>query len=209
MLHLNTIDTSVQHLLIQFSSSDYLDNFALAGGTSLSLQIGHRKSIDIDMFAFEDTDMQELSLLLEGSFEKIIIRKTSKVFIFCAINSVKCDFVKHSNHRLVKPIITIDGIRMYSREDIAAMKLNAICGRGVKKDFYDIYSLLQQFSLKEMLEFYDYKFKSDNSWMALRSLQYFEDADGQEEPELISAFPNWEEIKKYLINEVNNFRFDA
>ncbi|MEJ0103327.1 MAG: nucleotidyl transferase AbiEii/AbiGii toxin family protein [Bacteroidota bacterium] len=209
MLHLNTIDTAVHHLLLKFSSPGYLNNFALAGGTSLSLQIGHRKSIDIEMFAFNDADMQEVSLLPEGSFEKITIRKTSKVFIFCTIDSVKCDFVKHSNHRLVKPIITIDGIRMYSREDIAAMKLNAICGRGVKKDFYVIYSLLQQFSLKEMLEFYDYKFKSDNSWMALRSLQYFEDADGQEVPELISPFPNWEEIKKYLINEVNNFRFNV
>ncbi len=209
MLHLNTIDDAVRQLLLKFSAADYLKQFALAGGTSLSLQIGHRKSIDIDMFAFEEAEMEEISLILEGSFTDIQIRRTSKFFIFCNINSVKCDFVNHSTHRLVKPIETKEGITLFAKEDIAAMKLNAICGRGSKKDFYDIYSLLQEFSLKEMLDFYDYKFNSDNSWMALRSLQYFEDADTQEPPELITSFPDWSEIKRILIDTVNNFKFNA
>ncbi len=98
---------------------------------------------------------------------------------------------------------------MFSTEDIAAMKLNAICGRGSKKDFYDIYYLLQLFSLKELLDFYDYKFQTDNSWMALRSMQYFEDADTEEEPELVKPFPSWGNIKNYLKYTVNNFKFDA
>lgn len=209
MLQLNTIDSAVKNLLIELTNADYLKNFALAGGTSLSLQLGHRKSIDIDMFSFDTVDMNEISLTLENSFTDIQIRNTNKVFIFCNINSVKCDFVDYSKKKLIRPIETIDGIRLYSKEDVAAMKFHAICGRGSKKDFYDIYSLLQEFSLKEMLDFYDYKFNSDNSWMALRSLQYFDDADTQEPPELISSFPDWSEIKKILIDTVNNFKFNG
>jgi predicted nucleotidyltransferase component of viral defense system len=138
MLHLNTIDITVYNILTKLTSFDYLSHFALAGGTSLALQIGHRKSIDIDLFAFEDSDFREISVFLENSFDNIIIRKTSPVFIFCHINSVKCDFVKHSNHKLIKPCFVQEGIRLFSVEDIVAMKLHAICGRGSKKDFYDI-----------------------------------------------------------------------
>ena len=209
MLHRNTIDNTVYSLLTKLTSFDYLNQFALAGGSSLALQIGHRKSIDIDLFAFEDVNMPETSLFLENSFKNITIHRTSNVFIFCHINTVKCDFVKHSNHKLINPCFIQEGIRMFSVEDIAAMKLNAICGSGSKKDFYDIYSLLQLFSLKELLGFYDYKFKSDNSWMALRSMQYFEDADAQEEPELVKPFPEWSKIKIFLTKTVNDFKFDA
>ena len=209
MLHLNTIDDTVNDLLTKLTSSDYLNQFALAGGTSLALQMGHRKSIDIDLFSIEDVNMNEISLLLENDFEKITIRRTTPAFIFCFINSVKCDFVKHTAQKLINPCFIQEGIRLYSIEDIAAMKLNAICGRGGKKDFYDIFSLLQIFTLKELMHFYDTKFQSDNSWMALRSMQYFEDADTQEVPELIKSFPEWPKIKKFLIESVNDFKFDA
>jgi hypothetical protein len=69
--------------------------------------------------------------------------------------------------------------------------------------------LLQQYTLKQLLEFYDLKFQSDNSWMALRSLQYFEDADNQEGPELLYPYPAWEEVKQFLIDTANQFDFNA
>ena len=183
MLHLNTIDDTTFQLLQTLCSKDYMDNFALAGGTALALQIGHRKSININMFAHHDVDMQEISFFLENDFTDIVVRRTTAVFIFCAINQVKSDFVKHSNNQPIKPCFTEQGIRMFSKEDIAAMKLNAVCGRGSKKGFYNIYCLLHTFSLPELLSFYDEKFKSDNSYMALRSLQYFEDAETTVQPE--------------------------
>jgi predicted nucleotidyltransferase component of viral defense system len=207
MLHLNTIDETTFALLQSLSAKEYLSLFALAGGTSLALQIGHRKSIDIDFFAFENADMNEISIYLENDYPNIAIRRTTKVFIFCNINNIKSDFVNHSNHHLVNPLITINGIRMYSKQDIAAMKLNAICGRGAKKDFYDVYFLLHIFSLKEMLGFYDLKFNNDNSWMVLKSLKYFEDADQNEPPELIAPSPSWNEIKQYITKTVNDFKF--
>lgn len=205
MLHLNSINNTTYQLLQSLCTKEYLANFALAGGTSLALQLGHRKSIDIDLFSFDDADMNEISLQLADDYDDIIIRRTTKVFIFCMINGIKSDFVKHNKATLLKPCKTVDGIRMYSIEDIAAMKLNAICG-GTKKDFYDVYLLLQHFSLAELLDFYDGKFKSDNSWMVIKSLQYFGDADENEQPDLIMQFPEWEAMKTSITKTVNKFR---
>lgn len=206
MLHLNTIDSVVQETLQSLFSKTYLSGFALAGGTSLALQLGHRKSIDIDLFAYENIEMQEIALQLENDYVKFELVKVTRSFIFCFINGIKADFVKHSNNAVIKPFIVEDGIKMFSAEDIGAMKLGAISGRGVKKDFYDIYMLLQQFSLEQLLNWHDEKFKSDSSWMALRSLQYFVDAEESQQPELVIDLPSWEKIKKFIVKKVNEYR---
>ena len=208
MLHHNTIDTNTFRTLQSLFQKDYLKSFALAGGTSLSLQFGHRKSIDIDLFAFEDVEMNEIALQLENDYTDFKLNKVTRSFIFCFINGIKSDFVKHSNNLIIKQIITEEGLKMFSAEDIGAMKLAAICGRGVKKDFYDLYMLFQHFSLKDLLLWHDEKFKSDNSWMALRSLQYFVDAEETEQPELVITFPSWEKIKKFIIDKVNEYRIN-
>lgn len=203
MLHLNTIDSVVQSTLQSLFSKPYLNNFALAGGTSLALQYGHRKSIDIDLFAYENVEMSEIALQLENDYVDFKLVKVTRSFIFCFINGVKADFVKHSNNLVIKPFVVEEGIMMFSAEDIGAMKLGAISGRGVKKNFYDLYILLQHFSLSDLLAWHDKKFKSDSSWMALRSLQYFVDADESPIPELIIDFPTWKKIKKFIIDKVN------
>lgn len=206
MLHLNSINDVTHQLLQSLCTRDYLNSFALAGGTALALQLGHRRSIDIDLFSIKEVDMNEISLQLLNDYEDIVLRKTTKVFIFGTIRGVKSDFVKHNKVALLNPVITIDGIRMYSVEDIAAMKLNAVCGRGTKKDFYDIYLLLQQFTLTELLDFYESKFQSDNAWMALKSLQYFEDAEENEPPDLLIRFPEWQVMKNFITKTVNDFK---
>jgi predicted nucleotidyltransferase component of viral defense system len=203
MLHLNTIDENIHATLQSLFQADYLSNFALAGGTSLALQLGHRKSIDIDLFAYKDINMQEIALQLDHEFGNIEVNKVSTVFIFCYINNVKADFVNHSKQKLLRPFVIDQGIRMFSIEDIAAMKLSAITGRGTRKDFYDLYVLLQQYSLKDMLNWHDEKFNSDNSWMVIKSLQYFVDADNSPEPLLLSDFPPWSKMKKFFIEKVN------
>ena len=75
--------------------------------------------------------------------------------------SIKTDFLCH-NYPLLKPINTIEGVNIYSLEDIAAMKLNAVANRGAKKDFHDIDSLLDRFSMGTMLNFYREKYRQMN-----------------------------------------------
>lgn len=81
------------------------------------------------------------------------------------------------------------------------MKLNAIAGRGSKKDFIDLYFLLQDFSLKQMLVFYIEKYFDGSEFMVLKSLSYFEEADSQPQPQMFLDF-NWEICKQKIIEEV-------
>jgi hypothetical protein len=90
---------------------------------------------------------------------------------------------------------------MLSIKDIAAMKLNAIAGRGSKKDFIDLYFLLNEFSLEEILSFYETKYNDGSIFMVQKSLTYFDDADAQQQPKMFKDF-HWETCKQKIIEEV-------
>ena len=91
--------------------------------------------------------------------------------------------------------------RARTDKDIAAMKLNAIAGRGSKKDFIDLFFLLKKYSLKEMISFYNQKYTDGSEFMVQKSLTYFDDADEQLSPKMFYDF-NWEDCKQKIVEEV-------
>ncbi|MCK4565338.1 MAG: nucleotidyl transferase AbiEii/AbiGii toxin family protein [Verrucomicrobia bacterium] len=93
---------------------------------------------------------------------------------------------------------TIEGIRMASLEDIAAMKLNAIANRGSKKDFWDYAELLTLFSRDEMLGFFAEKYSDENVWYVEKSLSYFEDAEEEPNPRDLKG-RTWGDVKKAVL----------
>ncbi len=141
MLHLNTINDVTHKTLLELQSKDYLKEFALVGGTNLSLRYGHRKSIDLDLFSVKTFDSVKLSDLLQIDFD-YTYRSNNKHMLFGFINNVKVDWVHHP-FALLHPIETIDKIRFFSVDDVSAMKLFSVTKRGSKKDFYDIFQLSQ------------------------------------------------------------------
>ena len=168
-------------LLHELQSLPELKNFVLVGGTSLALQMGHRNSIDIDLFCQEDFDDDPLLdfLKLKYDVKEIYRRKNT---IISLINNIKTDFIKHNNPYILAPI-TEEGITFLSKEDISAMKLNAIVNSGKRlKDFIDIYFLLEHFSLNQMLEFYCKKYTYSNAMIALKAVGYFDDIDAAIDP---------------------------
>jgi hypothetical protein len=175
--------------------------FNLAGGTALALQIGHRNSVDIDMFGSSEIKPALFYDILSG-FGEIAERQSSTNIYISEINKIKVDFVNYSNFPQIDEIIEIQGIRMFTPKEIAAMKLNAISGRGSKKDFIDLYFLLKTFTLEEMIGFYREKYTDASEFMMLKSLSYFGDADLQPEPKVFKEF-NWEECKNTILQEVN------
>jgi hypothetical protein len=102
---------------------------------------------------------------------------------------------------LLQPPLIIDGIRLASEMDIAAMKLNAIAGRGSKKDFIDFYYLLKKFSVDEMLAFYLKKYQDCSEFLVRKSLCYFDDADKDEMPYMTEQL-DWDEIKNSIKKEL-------
>jgi predicted nucleotidyltransferase component of viral defense system len=172
------------------------DNFVLVGGTALSLQIGHRISVDIDLFGNCDLEDFAFSEILSGFGETTILKKSKRIQIF-SVNGIKVDLVDY-NYKLISAPSIIDGIRLASEMDIAAMKLNAIAGRGSKKDFIDFYYLGKKFSLDEMIKFYNEKYPDGSEFMVRKSLTYFDDADKDDMP-LMTDNIDWDEIKNSII----------
>jgi predicted nucleotidyltransferase component of viral defense system len=174
----------------------------LAGGTSLALQLGHRRSVDLDFFGTLQTDEITLSGQLTV-FEKITwLKRSANINIF-SIDGIKVDFVNY-RYPWIEEMNTEDGLRLAGPRDIAAMKLAAITGRGTKKDFIDIYFLLQQYSLREMMSFYNKKYADGSDFLVLKSLTYFEDAEQEQEPVMLTNV-NWKAIKEVVLQKHNEY----
>ncbi len=199
MLQTQTVVPELMELLRKLMKEESFSNYYLVGGTSLALQMGHRNSIDIDLFGKQEID-SDLFINLLNNFGKTEVQKSLKNILITDVAGIKVDFVNYQYNILEEPLV-IEGIRMLSKKDIAAMKLNAIAGRGSKKDFIDLYFLLQDFSLKQMLGFYIEKYFDGSEFMVLKSLSYFEEANSQPQPQMFVDF-NWETCKQKIIEEV-------
>lgn len=208
MLQYSAISEGTLGLLKFLMYEPALMDFYLVGGTCLSLLLGHRKSLDIDLFTQTEFDAEHLRYILEGSLnmkEKIHQTNTLSFSAEYPQNSnqwTKVELIRY-NYQNLKPLIEEDGIRLLSIEDIIPMKLSSIVNRGVKRDFYDIYFLLEKFSVSEMMEFYAQKFQNNNNLHVLKSLTYFDDAEMDEEPFLIKQV-EWSTVKKTIIGAVKS-----
>ena len=121
------------------------------------------------------------------------------------VNQVKVDFVDYSRYAWIDDPVQGDGFLLASDKDIAAMKVNAIIGRGTRKDFIDLYVLLQHYSLTEILEFYKQKYPEFSEYRALLSMTYFEDAEMQDMPKMFIEIP-WDEMKSTIIKAVKDYQ---
>ncbi|HUX55748.1 MAG TPA: nucleotidyl transferase AbiEii/AbiGii toxin family protein [Bacteroidales bacterium] len=202
MLHYTAIDDSTLELLKELLAIPYFDNLYLVGGTSLALQIGHRKSIDLDLFGKIDADDISISQSLNSIGRTRLIKKTPNIQIY-VVNDIKVDIVNYHYPWLDTPI-GVDQLRLAGKRDIAAMKLGAIAGRGSRKDFVDLYFLLKEFSLKELLSFYNEKYNDGSSFLVLKSLTYFDDADTDPHPNMLKS-TDWKEVKQSIVNSVDTF----
>lgn len=203
MLHYETVDRDTLGLLKKLQEISIFSDLRLVGGTSLALQIGHRKSIDIDLFGNFDADEFEVSEKFNKLGSVSVIKKSKNIFINI-IDDIKVDVVRYPYPWINMPLI-IDNLTLASKEDIAAMKLAAITGRGSKKDFIDIYFLLKEFSLDEIFNFYDEKFHDGNRFLVMKSLTYFEDAERDLMPKMLFEI-DWETVKTFIINLVKNYQ---
>ena len=203
MLHLSTVDKNTYELLQKLSAIAIVaNNFALAGGTSLALQIGHKKSIDLDFFSPVLFDVRELEITLaaDPTVNFQFVNSNSRM-LFCYINSIKCDFINEPA-RLINSFLFEDNVRYFSIADIAAMKMHTICGRGKKKDFFDIYALLELYDWEYLIHWFKEKYDEDQLYFLWRSILYFEDAEDDPNIKGVNPFTkNWEEIKQLIISK--------
>ena len=204
MLSIQTIKPDTLELLKAISAQPEMNELRLVGGTALALQYGHRQSVDLDFFGKLPENKDVLIDVIHRLGEVTVLNR-SKIILQTIVNQVKVDFVDYSRYPWIdKPIIG-DGYVLASDKDIAAMKVNAIIGRGTRKDFIDLYVLLQHFSLSKIMNFYQQKYPEFSEYRALLSMTYFDDAEMQDMPLMFIDTP-WEEMKSYIIKEVKTYQ---
>lgn len=202
MLHTATVAPETLGLLTELMKKSYLREFSLVGGTALSLQIGHRISIDLDMFTTEPFDTIELKSKLEDDFPVFQVFLESQNTLTTTINDIKVDFIRFK-YGFTYPIKIEKGIRLVNIKDIAPMKLDAITGRGKKKDFFDLYFLLKKNSLSEMLDLYQAKYQHITLFHVIKSITYFHEAETEPDPVIIDKKESWIKVKSKLTEAVN------
>lgn len=204
MLSLQTIAPDTLELLKRIAALPQTQGLRLVGGTALALQYGHRQSIDLDFFGAVPGDREALIASLKQLGTLTILNASSKI-LQTTLNGIKVDFVDYRYYDWIDEPLREENIVLASPKDIAAMKVNAAINRGTKKDFVDIFVLLQHYSLAEILAFYRQKYPDYSEYRALLSLTYFEDAETQDMPKLFIN-NTWDEMKQTIVTAVKQFQ---
>lgn len=200
MLHEFAVEPNTLELLKDLMGKDYLSQFVLVGGTALALQIGHRKSIDLDFFTTTNFDSNQLLSSLLDNYDFVVFSQFPQTLIG-TINGIKVDFIRFK-YPFIRPSVEINGIRMLSVEDIAPMKLDAISGRGSKKDFFDLYYLLEIMPMDSILSLYLEKYSHQTLFHIVRSLVYFDDAETNPDPMVLDKKVTWTRVKRTISKEI-------
>jgi len=203
-IHLDILDEKRQELLKRLPSITNLDQFYMAGGTALSLQLKLRDSEDFDFFTKESF---EPSLILEdisSSGYSYKVLQNSRGTLNILVDGIKLQFLQYPYNVISLNETEIQGIRLASIDDISAMKLAAIGSRGSRKDFFDlygIYQLVEGFNSEKLIDNVLYKFGKDVnlSYMQM-GLVYFKDAKNEILPKTYIDY-NWEDIESFFEKE--------
>lgn len=204
MLSIQTVQPDTLELLKAISAQLEVKELRLVGGTALALQYGHRQSVDLDFFGKLPEDKDELIDVVRRVGDVTVLNR-SKIILQMVVNQVKVDFVDYSRYPWIDEPILGDGFVLASDKDIAAMKINAIMGRGTRKDFIDFYELLQHYSLPQIMDFYRQKYPEFSEYRALLSMTYFDDAEMQDMPLMFIKTP-WESMKTSIIQAVEAYQ---
>ncbi|WP_396192355.1 nucleotidyl transferase AbiEii/AbiGii toxin family protein [Flavobacterium sp.] len=202
-LHWNTVAPILKTVLQDIIAEEIFSPFRLVGGTSLSLQLGHRMSVDIDLFTdneYGSIDYKAIKSFLEVKYPFCVSRSLENVSFgtnFTVGNSIT-DCVKidlyYTDEFIENPII-LENIRMATSNEIIAMKLDVILRGGRKKDFWDLHYYLDKMSLDEMIDLFKKRYTYNDDFTKIKKqLVSFDLADTDFEPICLLG-KTWEIIK--------------
>lgn len=199
-MYAKSIDEKTKRVLEKIKKEEFLENFYLAGGTALAIQLGHRKSIDLDFFSQKPFPIfkMEKRLSLIG---KYVLEKKDEDTLDGLLDNIKISFF-HYDYKQLYSFVEFEGIKLADERDIACMKIDAISSRGSKKDFIDLYFLLEKYNLSELIVFFERKYSDIkfNKMHIFKSLIYFDDAENEPMPIMVRKV-EWEKVKNKIIEE--------
>lgn len=193
-MHRDILEAGTERVLATVVESGVLRDFYMVGGTALALQFGHRKSIDLDFFSPNDFSLPELRAKI-ASLGDYTLENEAPGTLDGILNNVKLTFLRYY-YPLLFPLIPWNGLSLADPRDIACMKIDAISARGSRKDFVDLYILLEQYPLKEILRMFEEKYVGIhyNPLHLVKSLSYFDDAEAEPMPNMLRSI-EWDVVK--------------
>jgi hypothetical protein len=201
-LYWQMITPGMRKVMGTFAMSKIGQRFYLAGGTGLGLQLGHRRSGDLEYFApTEDLPSLEETLLRSVESTTSLLVDTGWGNLVFLVGGVRVSFYSYS-YDLIHPLVEVEGIRIASVTDIALMKLEALLGRAEKKDFHDLYAICQRRPLEELLSLASYKYPEVRDFEAqvVKRLVYFDLAE-QDLPPVMLEQVEWDTVKEFFLQQ--------
>jgi hypothetical protein len=200
----NTVTEDMRLVLGGFAKTEIGSRFYLAGGTALSLQLGHRLSVDLDFFSPVE-DIPTIRTQLEyalASFHATLADSSWGNLVYIA-KDVRLGFYGYG-YPLVAPLVETEGVRIASMEDIALMKLDALLSRAMRKDFYDLYFICQKIPLRRLFDLAPQKYSSvrDFESQTVKRLVYFESAEQDVNPTMLQQV-TWGDVKEYFMDQAS------
>jgi hypothetical protein len=176
------------------AAMDAFRPFCLGGGTSLALRFGHRRSVDLDFFCIDAFDSNLCQSAIAAVYPDAGIINRTSGSLCVVIRGIKVDILYHP-YPLIGEIVPMDAFKLMSLPDMAAMKINAVTNRGSKKDFSDLLLLHEQgLTLPEALDCFFLKYGDAGRFLAIRSLNWFEDAETEPDPVYLNGW-NWQHVR--------------
>lgn len=170
----------------------------------MEIDYGKKSSLSRTIFTHTAFDSSELASHFQKTYKAVQIAwETNTLRAF--IGGIKVELISHQ-YPLLREIEVKDEIRLASLNDLAAFKLNAISGRGNRKDFWDLEALLKHFSLAQMIDFFKEKYAANDIWHLIRSLSYFQDADGEQIEIMDLQGKSWTSIKNNILKALQNYK---
>lgn len=190
--------------LDRLSKLPIMTSFYLAGGSALGVHLAHRRSVDLDFFSRGPTaDLGLVKVAVADCFDRVEVIAETDAALHLLCDGLPIDFVRYPYPLLEAPGEAF-GLGLAGLRDLAVMKLSAISHRGLRRDFWDLFEILQTgIALRECGQAYVDRFgvREADLYHVLKALTYFDDAE--KDP----AFPSgldelrWGQIKAFFRKE--------
>jgi hypothetical protein len=199
--HPEVISQDIVRTLRDLQHRSLVEGFYLAGGTGLALQLGHRRSVDLDFFS-ETLFNEELLIQKLADTESLSVLSKANSTLHAGVGKVKVSFLGYP-YPVLFPFLFFLGIPLVDRRDIACMKISAISSRGTRRDFIDLYVVSKEHGLASLLDLFKKKYSRANysGIHVLKSLTFFEEAERDPAPDLLVDI-SWDDVKDFFITQV-------
>jgi len=199
-LYWETVTSQMREVLRAVGESELCPRFYLAGGTGLALQLGHRRSVDLDFFSETDEvrpEMHRHALHVLAGFQPSVVEQAWGNLLL-VVENLHVGFFGYG-YPLVAPPSRAEGVPLASVTDIGLMKLDALATRASRKDFYDVYAVAQRVPLRDLLDLAPTKYPMVRDFEArvVRYMAYFDRAEQEEPPPLLEAVA-WSTVKAFF-----------